>query len=497
MRICGGPRVRRNGLLFIGGQHAREWGSSDILVSLVDGLLAAYTGGTGLTFLGKHYSASEVRAIVRNVDLFVYPNVNPDGRYHSQTVFSMWRKNRRPIPGTAAVGVDLNRNYAFLWDYRRHLDPGMYDGNWANGEVVISDVPASDVYDGTASFSEVETQNVRWLLDHFPHIRFFVDVHGYSQLIYYPWGDDENQSTDPAQSFVNPTYDGQRGPAGGTYGEYIRTQDQARLDALARQMNSALNAVRGKSYLVGQSYRLYPTCGTSTCYAFSRHIADTTKNKLDAFLIEWGTTFQPDYDTEMVNIMQDVSAALTELSLTADTVPLVAVSPTELAYGRVRIGTSRTKTVRVENRGPRAITISTVLVEPPGAAAVYAPSPATVTSLAPGAGVTLSVTFAPTTIGAVPGTLVVEFHEVAQALRDVRSVRLKAEGCQAPAGACYAPVFEPQSPLACLLLAIVLLPVIALLVLFSWVPGVSCTLKQLLFRLQNCTRGNDDGCRTL
>ncbi len=144
VRICGGPRVRRNGLLFIGGQHAREWGSSDILVSLVDGLLAAYTGGTGLTFLGKHYSASEVRAIVRNVDLFVYPDVNPDGRYHSQTVFSMWRKNRRPIPGTAAVGVDLNRNYAFLWDYRRHLDPGMYDGNWANGEVVISDVPASE-----------------------------------------------------------------------------------------------------------------------------------------------------------------------------------------------------------------------------------------------------------------------------------------------------------------------------------------------------------------
>ena len=56
VRIRGGPRARRHGLLFIGGQHAREWGSSDILVSLLDRLLAAYSGVTGLTFLGKTLS---------------------------------------------------------------------------------------------------------------------------------------------------------------------------------------------------------------------------------------------------------------------------------------------------------------------------------------------------------------------------------------------------------------------------------------------------------
>lgn len=495
VRIRGGSRVRRHGLLFIGGQHAREWGSSDILVSLVDELLAAYDAGTGLTFLGKSYTAADVKTIVQNVDLFVYPDVNPDGKIYSQTVFSMWRKNRRPIPGSGAVGADVNRNYAFLWDYRLHMHPNMFDGSWANGEVVISDAPASDVYRGTSPFSEVETQNVRWLLDRYPHIRFFVDVHSYSQLIYYPWGDDQNQGVDPAQSFTNPAYDGQRGPVGG-YGEHIRSQDQGRLNALGQRMNGALNAVRGKSYAVGQSYLLYPTCATSTCYAFSRHIADTAKNKLDPFLIEWGTTFQPDYDTEMVNIVHDISAALTELCLAANRVPIVTVSPARLAYGRVRVGTSRTMTVRVQNRGPRAVAISSVVVEPAGAVG-WSWTPGSVASLAPGAGVTLSVTFTPTNAGPVPATLVIEFLELGQPLRDVRPVALVAEGCVGPAGACYAPVFEPQSWLACLALTIVLLPVIALLTLFIWVPGIRCTIKQLLFRLQHCHQGNDDSCRTL
>lgn len=493
VRIRGGPRARRHGLLFIGGQHAREWGSSDILVSLVDRLLAAYTANAGLAFLGKSYSAADVQAIVRNVDLFVYPDVNPDGKNHSQNVYSLWRRNRRPIPATATIGTDVNRNYDFLWDFKQALDPVMYDGNSANGEVVVSDTPGVDTYHGTAAFSEVEAQNVRWLLDSYPQIRYFVDVHSYSQLLYYPWGDDQNQATAPAQNFTNPAYNGQRGPVGGAYGEFMRTPDHNRLDGTAQRMNAALNAVRGKSYAVGQSYLLYPTCGASTCYAFSRHISDTAKTKVDPFLIEWGVTFQPVYNTEMVNIIHDVSAALTELCLAADGIPILGVTPARLNFGRLRLGMSLAKTVRLENRGIAPLALAAVGIEPgPGAAAFAAGAvPATI---APGAAANVNVTFTPAAAGPVGARLVVEFYEPGQALHDVAVVPLAGNACVREPGACYAPVFGASNWLSCLLLLIVLTPVLVLLALFSWIPSVRCSLNQLMYRIQHCGDGNDDAC---
>jgi len=498
VRIRDGARANRHGVLLIGGQHAREWGSSDALVALADDILAAYAGGTGLVFLGKSYTAADVQQIVRNLDLFVFPCVNPDGRFYSQTVYSMWRRNRRPIPATSQIGVDLNRNYDFLWNYRLHLNPVMYDGNYANGEAVISDQPGNDTYHGTAPFSEVETRNVKWLLDTFPRIRFFVDVHSYSQLIYYPWGDDQTQTADPAQSFLDAAYDGQRGVPGDAYAEYMRPQDDARQLSFAQRMRAALQAVRGRVYTVGHSYALYPTCATSTCYAFSRHIADTARNKVDAFLIEWGTTFQPDYATEMTQIIKDVSAALTELCLWADRVPLLEIAPARLAFGRVRLGTARTRGFTVRNLGATPAAVSAIAIEPASAVGRYAVAPAAVASIAPGASLSVSVTFTPSAAGPLPAGAAVEFHEVGQpALRDVRSVALVAEGCAAAKGACYAPVFEASSWLVCLLLWIVLLPVIALLAIFVWIPGVACTIKQLLYRLRHCGDGNDDGCVAL
>ena len=119
IRVHVGPRVNRHGLLLLGGVHAREWGSSDILISLVEGLLQAYTTGTGLTFGNKVYSAADVVTALENADLFVFPDVNPDGKHYSQVTYSMWRTNRCPIPGTTAIGTDLNRNFDFLWACRK------------------------------------------------------------------------------------------------------------------------------------------------------------------------------------------------------------------------------------------------------------------------------------------------------------------------------------------------------------------------------------------
>jgi murein tripeptide amidase MpaA len=303
IRIGFGPLDNRPSMLFIGGQHAREWGSCEICINIAADLLEAYDLGTGLAYGGKSFTASEVRQVVEDSQVFIFPCVNSDGRNYSQTVFSMWRKNRNP-----GAGVDINRNYDFLWDFKTAFSPA--------APVAVSDLPNSDTYHGTSVASEPETQNVVWLLDTYPQIRWLVDIHSYSQLLYHNWGDDENQSSDPSLNFLNPVHDGTRGVALDAYREHIPPSDLAAASCLVGRMQSALQAVRGITYKTGQSFDLYPTSGTADDYSYSRHFADAAKTKVLSFLIEWGTEFQPPW-AEMENIILDVSAALLEFAVAA------------------------------------------------------------------------------------------------------------------------------------------------------------------------------------
>src|SRR5206468_6963003 len=72
-----------------GGVHAREWGSCEILVNLAVDLCDAYAGGTGLGYGLKYFSAAEVKALIDQANVIVYPCVNPDGRNFSQTSVSV------------------------------------------------------------------------------------------------------------------------------------------------------------------------------------------------------------------------------------------------------------------------------------------------------------------------------------------------------------------------------------------------------------------------
>lgn len=303
LRIGLGALDNRPSMLFIGGQHAREWGSCEICVNFAADILEAYTANAGLTYGGKSFTAAQVQSVVEDSQIFLFPCVNPDGRNYSQTVSAMWRKNRNP-----AGAVDINRNYDFLWDFNTAFSPV--------APVSVSGNPASDVYHGTAAESEPEAQNVVWLLDTYPQIRWFIDIHSYSELLYHNWGDDENQTTDPGQNFLNPAHDGARGVSGDAYSEYIRPGDLSAEQCLASRMRDALQAVRGETYSTGQTFDLYPTSGTATDYPYSRHWADATETKVLGFLIEWGTQFQPPW-AEMENIILDVSAALLEFAIAA------------------------------------------------------------------------------------------------------------------------------------------------------------------------------------
>ncbi|NEK56114.1 peptidase M14, partial [Rhizobium leguminosarum] len=130
-----------------------------------------------------------IKHVVESKDLFVFPQANPDGRHYSMSTESMWRKNRRPAPPghvkPQCCGVDINRNYNFLWNFPQYFDP--------ESPIANSTDPCDyEVYIGPAAESEPETKNAVWMFDTYPNIRYFVDLHSYSEDILYNWGDDEN-----------------------------------------------------------------------------------------------------------------------------------------------------------------------------------------------------------------------------------------------------------------------------------------------------------------
>jgi murein tripeptide amidase MpaA len=142
--------------------------------------------------------------------------------------------------------------------------------------------------------SEPETQNVVWLLDTYSRIRWHVDVHSAVPVILHNWESDQNQTTEPAQAFLNSAFDGVRGrPNDTTYREYVPRVDLDIMEALGMCMNDAVKAVRGDNYGVEQAYGIYPTSGASDDYAFSRHFADPLRAKVYGFTIECDHSFQP------------------------------------------------------------------------------------------------------------------------------------------------------------------------------------------------------------
>ena len=319
VRIGHGTASNRVGIYLIGGIHAREWGSPDILINFVQQLATAYRTHAGIVIGTNSFSAAQIQSLVNGKYVFVFPQANPDGRLHSMTVDPDWRKNRRPAPpghtGPACVGVDLNRNYDFLWDFKLHFSPQAPVRN-------STDPCDPEIYVGPSPFSEPETRNVVSIVDTRPNIRYFVDLHSYAEDILYCWGDDVNQAGRPDMNFQNPAFDGTRGISNDTaYKEFMPSADQTAAVKLARVMRDAIKAARGREYRVMQSLSLYPTAGTSDDYAFSRHLVDPSKPKIYSYTIEWGretnpTPFHPPYP-EMSRIIQEVTAGLLAFCLKA------------------------------------------------------------------------------------------------------------------------------------------------------------------------------------
>lgn len=196
-------------VLFIGCHHAREWISVEIPFLLGKNLLTNYE------------TDSRIKSVVDQSEIWIVPLLNPDGLEYSIHFYRYWRKNRRDN-GDSSYGVDLNRNYGYMWGFDNQ-------GSSHN--------PNSEVYRGAEAFSEPETQAIR---DFFLERNFqsMISYHSYSQVIIYPWG----YTTGPT------------------------SQDQL-LAQIAATMSGLIQSVNGNVYEYGQGI-LYLTNGDATDWSF-------------------------------------------------------------------------------------------------------------------------------------------------------------------------------------------------------------------------------------
>lgn len=154
------------GVLFVGLHHAREHLTVEMNLYILD-------------LLTKNYgSDSRITNIVNNREIFIVPNLNPDGGEYDirNGRYAYWRKNRQPN-NFFFTGTDLNRNYGYKW--------GCCGGS--------SGSPSSETYRGSGPFSAPETARLRdfinsRVIDGEQQIKTAITFHTYSELILWPYG---------------------------------------------------------------------------------------------------------------------------------------------------------------------------------------------------------------------------------------------------------------------------------------------------------------------
>ncbi len=162
-------------LLFNGNHHAAEIIGPEICLFLAESLL------------GQYEQNPEIKRYVDSLEIWILPMVNPDGHWIiEEDIDTLWRKDLRDNDSNRIInldydGVDLNRNYDFLFD----------NGN---------PDPSSREYRGPFPFSENEIRVIRDLAI---RERFLIDVCYHSDIdprrgeyVYFPWLWGNNRSPD-------------------------------------------------------------------------------------------------------------------------------------------------------------------------------------------------------------------------------------------------------------------------------------------------------------
>lgn len=213
-------------LLYMANMHAREIITPEIILYFLNHLVSNYNIDL------------EITDFINHLEFWLIPTQNPDGHVYVEEIDESWRKNRRNN-GDGTFGVDLNRNYGYMWGYDNN---GSSPNSW------------SDTYRGPGPFSEPESQVIRDLCN----IHEFVlslSYHSYGNLWLFPWG------------YINE-----------------KTEDHDIFREIAK------NCTDFNGYLPQLSAELYLANGDTDDYFYG---AQQEKNKIYAFTPEVGTTFYP------------------------------------------------------------------------------------------------------------------------------------------------------------------------------------------------------------
>ncbi|MDZ7625244.1 MAG: M14 family zinc carboxypeptidase [Ignavibacteriaceae bacterium] len=195
-------------------------------------------------YLLENYGTDpEATYLVNNRENYFVPCFNPDGyEYNRQTDPNgggMWRKNRRNNGGS--YGVDLNRNFGYMWGY---------------DNIGSSGTPSSETYRGPSAFSEPEAQAIRdfaILNNYGTHF----NMHTHGGYILYPWGYIDLETPDSL-----------------TYREFA----------------ALLTSYSGYAFGSGSQLLGYPSNGSIRDWMYGEQI---TKNKTYGYTIEIGNAFWP------------------------------------------------------------------------------------------------------------------------------------------------------------------------------------------------------------
>jgi len=131
--------------------------------------------------------------LLNQVTIFMVPVVNYDGYMAIGNVFNSTgtlltqRKNMHVYPSqkkncnSTDYGVDLNRNYGFMF---------AFDSKGSSGE---ENVCAAD-YRGPFAFSEPETAAMRDFISNWTNIKLAINFHAYGNLYVIPFNYDNKQN---------------------------------------------------------------------------------------------------------------------------------------------------------------------------------------------------------------------------------------------------------------------------------------------------------------
>lgn len=131
-------------------------------------------------YLLENYGTDpEVTFLVDNTEMYFVPLLNPDGYARNEQTNpnggGMHRKNRNPNHGTTNRGVDLNRNFTYLW-----------------GTTGVSFNQNADTYPGTGPVSEPESKVFKKIAEQWGISHAF-NAHTYGRLLLFPIGATSNE----------------------------------------------------------------------------------------------------------------------------------------------------------------------------------------------------------------------------------------------------------------------------------------------------------------